>query len=75
MEEGEVIPEEIRKRIEEKVNRSPEEEEILAKAREINNRKEKVFISIRTIFKNSLMQKVTYFSSTPGNVEKYCIHT
>lgn len=42
VESGEFIPEEIRKKLEAKVNRTPEEEEILKKERTLMNRKEKI---------------------------------
>lgn len=42
VESGEFIPEEIRRKIEMKVNRTPEEEEILKRAKQLDKRREKV---------------------------------
>lgn len=42
VESGQFIPDEIRKKLEQKLNRTPEEEEILRKERELSNKKEKV---------------------------------
>eukprot|EP00095_Tigriopus_kingsejongensis_P002731 maker-scaffold226_size249562-snap-gene-1.18 protein:Tk02731 transcript:maker-scaffold226_size249562-snap-gene-1.18-mRNA-1 annotation:"PREDICTED: hypothetical protein LOC100741236" len=42
VESGQFIPDEIRKKLEQKLNRSPEEEEILKKERELGNKKEKI---------------------------------
>ncbi|TRY68419.1 hypothetical protein TCAL_02503 [Tigriopus californicus] len=41
VESGQFIPDEIRKKLEQKLNRTPEEEEILRKERELSNKKEK----------------------------------
>ena len=43
VESGQFIPEEIRKKLEQKVNRTPQEEEILQKEKQMQSRKEKVF--------------------------------
>ena len=42
VESGQFIPEEIRKKLEQKVNRTPQEEEILQKEKQMQSRKEKV---------------------------------
>ena len=42
MENGQFIPEEIRKKLEQKDNRTPQEEEILLKEKQMQSRKEKV---------------------------------
>ncbi|XP_059093982.1 PC4 and SFRS1-interacting protein-like [Tigriopus californicus] len=42
VESGQFIPDEIRKKLEQKLNRTPEEEEILRKERELSNKKEKI---------------------------------
>ena len=44
VESGEYVPEEIRKKIEEKAQRTPKEEEILKKEKVLSVRKEKVRI-------------------------------
>ena len=45
MESGQFIPEEIRKKLEQKSNRTPQEEEILQKEKQMQSRKEKVNIN------------------------------
>ena len=42
VESGQFIPEEIRKKLEQKINRTPQEEEILQKEKQMQSRKEKV---------------------------------
>jgi len=42
VESGQFIPEEIRKKLEQKVNRTPQEEEILQKEKQMQSRKEKI---------------------------------
>ena len=42
VESGHFIPEEIRKKLEEKIDRTPQEEEILQKEKQLQSRKEKV---------------------------------
>ena len=42
MESGQFIPEEIKKKLEQKSNRTPQEEEILQKEKQMQSRKEKV---------------------------------
>jgi len=45
VESGQFIPEEIKKKLEQKSNRTPQEEEILQKEKQMQSRKEKVIIS------------------------------
>ena len=52
VESGQFIPEEIRKKLEQKVNRTPQEEEILQKEKQMQSRKEKV--SSNTISYNNI---------------------
>ena len=51
VESGQFIPEEIRKKLEQKINRTPQEEEILQKEKQMQSRKEKVS-SNTIIYKN-----------------------
>ena len=58
VESGQFIPEEIRKKLEQKVNRTPQEEEILQKEKQMQSRKEKVSnnnINGKIIFTKSLL--------------------
>ena len=52
VESGQFIPEEIRKKLEQKINRTPQEEEILQKEKQMQSRKEKV--SSNTISYNDI---------------------
>lgn len=44
VEAGEIIPEEIRRKLENKLTRTAEEEDILKKGKQMNNRKDKVIV-------------------------------